>query len=86
MNACSGQERVSASPPAAPHVIEEVGVETWKGQGTLLGKTRFFCELQTEASLEVEWSLNEVAPSLSSSSLSPSLRNYSSVSSTLKWG
>lgn len=53
MNACLGEERASASPPEAPHVIGKVGVETRKGRGTRLGNARSSCELQIEASLEV---------------------------------
>ena len=51
MNACSGQERVPAFPPAAPHKIGEVG-GTGKGQEILVRKP-FSCELQTDTPLEV---------------------------------
>ena len=44
--------KAPASPPEAPPVIGEVGAETPRGRGSLLGKTMFFREIQTDASLE----------------------------------
>lgn len=67
MNACSGQERVPAFPPAAPHKIGEVG-GTGKGQEIWLGN-RFPVSCKPTPPWRFEWSLYKVAPSLSFSSL-----------------